>query len=282
MDPSSGEESPRDHPGPGYQLTRQTQVHGRRHSSATATSVITTRCRGGPAHQHSRAAPPARMIRWRRRSADCATPGHRVGDDDGDVDAAAFAAPPATRRRWHPDPPGAAPVRWCRCSTNRPRPRHWTSPRRFSVISVRPFRASTRTASVSISLRRSVSRSSPGPDGAGTIRPSHFDTTLLVTTTTSPSRSHGAASAMAAAGRRRAEFRKAGDGGISRGAAVPWSPLGGAVGRGRRWAVRSQRDPAVPVRPPPSPPSYPGWSSAGYLGHLHAGTSAWSPRCTSQ
>ena len=68
----------------------------------------------------------------------------------------------------------------------------------FSVIRVRPLRASTRTASASISLRRNASRSS-GSAGAATMRPSHLDTTLLVTTTTSSSRSHGAAAAMAAA-----------------------------------------------------------------------------------
>ena len=73
-----------------------------------------------------------------------------------------------------------------------------TRPSAFSVISVRPLRASTRTASASISLRRSASRSS-GSSGAATIRPSHLDTTLLVTTTTSPSRSQGAAAASAAA-----------------------------------------------------------------------------------
>lgn len=70
----------------------------------------------------------------------------------------------------------------------------WTSPIAFSVIRVRPLRASTRTASSSMSLRRRVSRSS-GSDGAATMRPSHLETTLLVTTRTSPSRSHGAASA---------------------------------------------------------------------------------------
>ena len=43
----------------------------------------------------------------------------------------------------------------------------------FSVISVRPLRASTRTASSSISLRRSASRSS-GSVGAATMRPSHL------------------------------------------------------------------------------------------------------------
>ena len=73
-----------------------------------------------------------------------------------------------------------------------------TRPRLFSVISVRPLRASTRTASASISLRRNASRSS-GSCGAGTMRPSHLDSTLLVTTTTSSSRSHGAAAASAAA-----------------------------------------------------------------------------------
>lgn len=74
----------------------------------------------------------------------------------------------------------------------------WMRPIAFSVISVRPLRATTRTASVSMSLRRNVSRAS-GSVGASTIRPSLLESTLLVTTTTSSSRNHGAAAAIAAA-----------------------------------------------------------------------------------
>ena len=104
-------------------------------------------------------------------------------------------------------------------------------PSAFSVISVRPLRASTRTASASISLRRSVSRAPRDRRARRTIRPSHLDTTLLVTTRTSPSRSQGAAAAIAAA--RSSPGRNSGSpvtGRISTAAAVPCSPS--AVGHG--------------------------------------------------
>ena len=101
-----------------------------------------------------------------------------------------------------------------------------TMPMVFSVISVFPLRASTRTDSESISLRRKVSRAS-GSVGAATMRPSALEMILLVITITSPSRTHGAASAMVLA--TSSPGRNSGRpamGKISTGAAEPCSGAG--------------------------------------------------------
>ena len=160
--------------------------------------------------------------------------------------------------------------RWSRRRRRRPAPGRCA----FSVISVRPLRASTRTASASMSLRRSASRSS-GSVGAATMRPSHLDSTLLVTTTTSSSRSHGAAAAIAAA--RSSPGRNSGSpatGRISTAAAVPCSTL---VRRGHR-LPRSR--PRVPVRRAPSRRSPPDRSSAAVRrAPRRRRSSASSPSC---
>ena len=186
------------------------------------------------------------MIRWRRRSAVAPRPAHRVGGG-----TTATSTPRRSRSAARNSAALASGSSGSSASSVVPmfepstRPRLWTSPRRFSVISVGPSGPARARPRVD-QLAAQVSRSS-GSDGAGTIRPSHFDTTLLVTTTTSPSRSHGAASAMAAGDRRRANSGRPATGKDLEGAAVAMvaaerrrrgSPLGSAVERGRRWGRR--------------------------------------------
>ena len=92
-------------------------------------------------------------------------PAHGVGDDDADGDAEPLPqARTAAPRRWRRGPPAAARAPWTPTLEPSTPAAACTRPSAFSVISVRPLRASTRTASASISLRRRASRSS-GSDG---------------------------------------------------------------------------------------------------------------------
>ncbi len=158
---------------------------------------------------------------------------HRVGHYDGDGDteqcrAPGRAAPPRSRR----DPRAVARVRRCRRWIRRSPEAACTMPSRFSVMRVRPLRASTRTASWSTSRRRSASRSSgsvgrrddPSFDLGDHLAGDHEDVAV--------GSSHGAAPTMAAA--RSSPGRNSGSpvtGRISMGPPGAWSRTDGAARR---------------------------------------------------
>ena len=212
---------------------------------------------------------------------------HRVGDDHGDGDAEPFAQSGAQRRGagvrvdWQQRQFVAADVGSVHAGGGLNQSQPVLGDQRSSLARQHAHRL------VVDQLAAQPVPAPRRPRGAGTSRPSHLDTTLLVTTTTSPSRSQGAAAAerppQIVAG---PELGKPGDGQDLDRRRRCRARRPAAVGRLRRFRALGTGHAATPARSSPaltiSAVASGSLINSGIERTATPSISASSPSCTSQ